>query len=1161
MEIIVNKIINSTTFIMKRLKRVCGLVIIFSIVLTSNIYAQTLERHQAITAYIYNFANNIQWQNEEAINEFQFLIIGEDKDVFNEMKTLSNTKTLRGKPIKIVSKLSVDNFDGVQLIYITKSHENSLTELFDKIEGKNILLISDDFQDKRLVMINFIENENETLRFEINKANIINQNLRFTDDLVIFGGTEIDVAALYRKGQQSLRSIQKHADNLENDLRRLEDAITSKTQEIQVQKDNLDRQMLKMRAQNDSLNKQTLKIQEQQKTLSNESQLLEETKTDIRIQSREIQEQQNILDELSRESIKLQDDLKKGNELLKDQKNKISVQAKNLEEKSGTINKQKNYLNLFVIIIILVIILVFLIYYGYRNKKKLNKILESKVEERTNELRNANDKLLNELNERKLAEEALEMSSALLNEAQTMAKIGGWEFDVNTMVQSWTKETFKIFDLDILDDTPKVPEGVNFYAPEYTQMIDEAVQRAMQYGESYDLECEVDTAKGNRKWVRAIGKANKVNGKIKSVSGSIQDITDRKMAEKALKESEKNLKNTFDLSPSIISKANLDTGYFIDVSNAVTRILGYSVEEFTSKPIMEFIHPDDRQRTIEEIEKQQKGRETISFENRYLCKDGSYKWIAWQATKADENGIVTGIASDITEHKKAEGAVRRLSTAVKQSPSIVVITDIDSNIEFVNPKFTELTGYSIPEVLGKKSNILYSGAQDAAFYSEMWETIESGKVWRGQFHNKKKNGELFWEAASISAILNESGEVINYIKIGEDITQQKISENELNVALEKALESDRLKSAFLANMSHEIRTPMNGILGFISLLNQPNLNKDQIDSYSKIINKSGNRLLNTINDIIDISKIEAGEVDITISEIYLDNELDELFSFYAPEANSNGLSLFIEPSLLTDKVAVLTDGHKLHGILTNLIKNAIKYTEAGAITFGYSLKENFIEFFVKDTGIGIPKNRIHAIFNRFEQADIEDTEVFEGSGLGLAISKAYTEMLGGEIFVESEEGKGSKFTFTIPHTQNQKESVMKTSETVDNITSEFGDLNLLIVDDDEVSSELLEIMLEGVFQKIIIAKTGKEAVELCKNSPEVDLVLMDIKMPVMNGNDATREIRKFNKDLVIIAQTAYVLPGDKEKTIEAGCNDYISKPVNKELLLEIITKRMVKKSS
>lgn len=666
-------------------------------------------------------------------------------------------------------------------------------------------------------------------------------------------------------------------------------------------------------------------------------------------------------------------------------------------------------------------------------------------------------------------------------------------------------------------------------------------------------ELVVPVIRGNK--IKAVlGVGNKKSDYNESDVYSVQRLADVAWETMVRKQTEEILKNTFDLSPSIISKANIDTGYFIQVNKAVTRILGYSVEEFTSKPLMDFIHPDDRQRTTEEISEQQKGREVTFLENRYLCKNGSYKWMAWHSSKADKNGIVTAIGSDISERKKAEAVVKKLSTAVRQSPSIVVIADTEGKLEYVNPKFTESTGYGLSEVIGKKTNILKSGEQDSAFYKEMWEIIDSGKVWRGQFHNKKKNGELFWEAASISAILNESGDVINYIKIGEDITQQKITEEKLKIALEKALESDRLKSAFLANMSHEIRTPMNGILGFVNLLNEPNLSKSEIGKYSAIINRNGDRLLNTINDIIDISKIEAGQVVVSTSETSINTEIEEIYSFFLPEANKKGLSLSIESSPSTEQLRVITDSHKLHGILTNLIKNAIKYTEKGAITFGYFLKDKFIEFYVKDTGIGIPKDRMKAIFNRFEQADIEDRRVFEGSGLGLAISKAYVEMLGGEISVTSIESKGSTFTFTIPYNKEEKIEIEQIPENIDKDISNTVKLNLLIVEDDDVSSELLKIILKDNFRKIIFAEDGIEAIEICKNRPEIDLVLMDINMPKMNGYDATKEIRKFNKDLIIIAQTAYGLSGDKEKAIEAGCNDYISKPINKDKLLVLIQK-------
>ncbi len=653
---------------------------------------------------------------------------------------------------------------------------------------------------------------------------------------------------------------------------------------------------------------------------------------------------------------------------------------------------------------------------------------------------------------------------------------------------------------------------------------------------------------------------------VKRVIKEIESDDKIKHIEESLRKSEDKYRSLVDdvLDTSLVGIFILDSEFKVAwINRATEKYFGIKKEDVIGKDKQQLINSkikmifeDPKYFTKKVLDTYAKNNYIESFECHIIQgKDREDRWLShWSQPITDglyKNGRIEQY-TDITERKQAEDDIRRLSTAVEQSPSMVVITDTEGKLEYVNPKFTELTGYSSAEAIGQKSNILKSGVQDIEFYKEMWQIIESGKVWRGQFHNKKKNGELFWEAASISGILNESGEVINFIKMGEDITQQKITEAELKIALEKALESDRLKSAFLSNMSHEIRTPMNGVLGFINLLNEPNLSKSKISKYSEIINKSGTRLLNTINDIIDISKIEAGEVVLTKNETFIDTEIEELYSFFLPEANKKGLSLFVEPASSSRQLMVITDSHKLHGVLTNLIKNAIKYTERGHITFGYSLKDDFIEFFVEDTGIGIPKNRLQAIFNRFEQADIEDKSVFEGSGLGLAISKAYTEMLGGEIFVESTEGEGSKFTFTIPYNKKSGKEVVKLVENIDVGRKEINKLNLLIVEDDAVSSEFLKCTLEGIFKDIIIVENGKDAIEICRDNPNLDLVLMDIKIPIVNGYEATKEIRKFNKDLLIIAQTAYVMHGDREKAIEAGCNDYISKPIDKELLLEII---------
>lgn len=393
-----------------------------------------------------------------------------------------------------------------------------------------------------------------------------------------------------------------------------------------------------------------------------------------------------------------------------------------------------------------------------------------------------------------------------------------------------------------------------------------------------------------------------------------------------------------------------------------------------------------------------------------------------------------------------------------------------------------------------------------------------------------------------------------------NIQNKEIKENraELIVAKERAEESDRLKSAFLANMSHEIRTPMNGILGFASLLKIPNLTDDQLKKYVSIIEKSGVRMLNIINDLIDISKIEANQMEISISPCNINDQMEYLFTFFKPEAEREGLDISYKNTLTSNEAVINTDREKFYAILTNLIKNSIKYSNEGSINFGYTKKGKYLEFYVKDNGIGIPKDRQEAIFDRFVQADIEDIRVYEGAGLGLSITKAYVKMLGGELWLESKLGQGSQFYFTIPYNpENKVKSSLQFNIDMKTFVS-LKKLKVLIVEDEEFSDTYLTIVLKDICSEILHSKTGRQAVELCKENTDLDLILMDIKMSGMDGYDATMAIRKFNRDVIIIAQTAYALEGDKEKAIAIGCNDYIAKPVDKDKLLEIIAKHINK---
>lgn len=397
-------------------------------------------------------------------------------------------------------------------------------------------------------------------------------------------------------------------------------------------------------------------------------------------------------------------------------------------------------------------------------------------------------------------------------------------------------------------------------------------------------------------------------------------------------------------------------------------------------------------------------------------------------------------------------------------------------------------------------------------------------------------------------------------KVRERTAELEKKNNDLIRAKEKAEESDRLKSAFLANVSHEIRTPMNGILGFADLLKHNNLNPADIEEYISIIEKSGKRMLDTLNDLMDISKIEAGIVEVSKSEFDLNAEVDYINNFMQPEALKKNLKLIVRKNSGNEKLLIRTDLQKLEAVLLNLLKNAFKFTHEGNIEFGYVFNNGTIEFFVKDTGIGISKDRQKAIFDRFVQADLSLTKPHEGAGLGLSIAKGYVELLGGDLWVESEEGKGSIFTFTIPRSNASIEiSDSKQEKNQGNPVNLLANLSVLVAEDDDINRMYLATLLDGKCKKVYYAVNGKEAVECYRENMPIDLVLMDLKMPVMDGYTATIKIRELDENACVIAQTAYVLASDRERAKAAGFFEFLTKPLLKDKLMTVIEKKFERK--
>ncbi len=414
------------------------------------------------------------------------------------------------------------------------------------------------------------------------------------------------------------------------------------------------------------------------------------------------------------------------------------------------------------------------------------------------------------------------------------------------------------------------------------------------------------------------------------------------------------------------------------------------------------------------------------------------------------------------------------------------------------------------------------------------------------YGNQKEAGKMDELTNRVNNLIQQNNELKAKIKQLEKIN------HELESAKKKAEESDKLKTAFLQNMSHEIRTPMNGILGFAELLTNPDLSKDERRSYLEIVTKSGDRMLNTFNNLMEVSMIETNNVSLHYSTINLNGEFGDLYADFKNEAERKNLSFQFVSDLPDHSANIYTDREKLSAILSHLIKNAIKYSQnKGSVTFGYLKKDDVLEFYVKDRGIGIPKERHLAVFDKFTQADVDDKNALEGSGLGLTVAKAYVELLGGEIWLQSIPNNGTTIFFTIPFKTKAGDEIDKKAQVSRPKTAKP---KILIAEDEPYTKDYLTIILKNMSSDILYADNGLEAVTVCRKNPDIDLVLMDIKMPQMNGYEATKEIRKFNKEVVIIAQTAYAMASDRQKAIEAGCNDYISKPINREELVTMIEK-------
>ena len=368
---------------------------------------------------------------------------------------------------------------------------------------------------------------------------------------------------------------------------------------------------------------------------------------------------------------------------------------------------------------------------------------------------------------------------------------------------------------------------------------------------------------------------------------------------------------------------------------------------------------------------------------------------------------------DVTKHKISDETIRKLTRAIDQSPVSIIITNLEGEIEYVNSQTHLLTGYTKEELIGQNTRIFSSGEKPVKEYENLWETIRSGKEWKGEFHNKKKTGELYWESVSISPILDEKSCISHYLAVKENITERKKLTSDLIEARIRAEASDKLKTAFLNNVSHEVRTPLNGILGFSELIIQPGILQKEKESYLKILNESSERLLNTITDFTDISLIVSGNMVVKFKPVDLSLLLDRIYIKYHPKCIARNL-VFLKQIPSDLKFPLLCNEEMIEKALSNLLDNSLKFTIKGSIILGADFINREFELFVKDSGSGIDPEAKSTVFQIFMQEDSDSTRGYEGSGLGLSIAKGLVELMGGRIKMESEKGIGTTVYLNFP---------------------------------------------------------------------------------------------------------------------------------------------------
>lgn len=656
-------------------------------------------------------------------------------------------------------------------------------------------------------------------------------------------------------------------------------------------------------------------------------------------------------------------------------------------------------------------------------------------------------------------------------------------------------------------------------------------------------------------------------GNIIGGVGIALDISEKEKVEEALLLTENRYKTLSNLTTDAASILTIEPDGSFNrkwLNDKLILKTGYELHEIdTFEKWAKIVHPDDLKAYSESVKSIISGQKT-SLDFRIIDKKGNIIWINNTVyPELNNEGKVVGLISavkDITQRISAEHELKKqrnlLDLIIDNAPLGIWVTALDGTYPLINRYFKNAIGFDSGNISIKPEELECCLRSDRYAKSSSEPIISEEEV---TFTDGKKHILQILK----TSLQTQEGEDFGVLGIGTDVTDQKQYEKSLMLAITKAKEADNLKSAFLANMSHEIRTPLNGIIGFAKYLKDYPTPEDEYHNILDIICNSADHLLSIINDIIDISKLDAGQVKINSVSCNLNKLLDGVYSFFYANAfvpDKKDLNLRLSTSLPDHESTIMVDDVRLKQIFNNLISNAIKFSQRGQVEFGYSLIQDRtrLQFFVRDTGIGIPVEKQKIIFERFRQADDTTTREYGGTGLGLAISKSLVELMGGEMRVESKQGKGTVFFFSIPYKPVTDVSVdTPKDQSSKDFLNVFINKKVLIVEDDSNSFIFLKTLLENKKVKVLYAENGIQALDIVMNDKSIDLILMDLRLPVMNGYDAIKEIRKINQNIPIIAQTAHAFIEEKELCQKLGCNDFISKPIDPDALYSMVYNYLV----